>query len=195
MRKLLVLLLLALSALWLYASWYWYTCTIKWFCSTTEVAMTWDDTSAEVAIPIQTTESLPQEVVEETPISTDETVIVEPKTEVKVEPQPIEDTPVETQVVAETEEKKECETLIVTSIRLWSENDAGDVKDLEDFLNAFEGESLEVNWIYEQADFDAVKRLQLKYASEILTPWGVKNPTGYVYKTTTKKINDIYCGK
>lgn len=195
MRKLLVLLLLALSALWLYASWYWYTCIIKWFCSTTQVVQMSDE-SDTVDVSNNVQEPVNQETIQVEP----ESAVIEEDTQ-EEEPKQEE---LEQEVNIETEttsepvvvvEEKVCETLIVTPIRLWSQNDAGDVKDLEDFLNAFQWESLEVNWIYEQADFDAVKRFQVKYASEILTPWGIKNPTGYVYRTTTEKINEIYCAK
>ncbi len=185
MRKLLILLLLVLSALWLYASWYWYTCIIKWFCPTNEVVMVEDSSTAEIT-PDENDKPVEKKIIQEEP----KAVTVKPEV-IEVSPEPKDTTP---EPIA-TVEKKECQTLIVTPIKLWSQNDAGDVKDLEDFLNAFEGESLEVNWVYEQADVEAVKRLQLKYASEVLTPWGIKNPTGYVYKTTTKKINDIYCWK
>jgi peptidoglycan hydrolase-like protein with peptidoglycan-binding domain len=34
---------------------------------------------------------------------------------------------------------------------------------------------------------------QLRYTKDILAPWGFIAPTGYVYTTTTNKINEIYC--
>ena len=188
MRKLLVLIVLILSAIWMYISWYWYTCIIKWFCgSATEIVSTTDDDVWFVQ------NDPPQDIVVQEP---EPEVLLEEKPEPVVEPEPTPAEPVEQEVqaIAPTP-KKECQTLIVTPIKLGNTNDAWDVKDLEDFLNAFEGESLEVNWVYDQADFEAVKRFQVKYASEILTPWGIKNPTGYVFKTTTEKINEIYCSK
>ena len=44
----------------------------------------------------------------------------------------------------------------------------------------------------------AVKKFQVKYAKDVLEPWnpfGLVNhiPTGYVYKTTLRKINLVYC--
>ena len=64
---------------------------------------------------------------------------------------------------------------------------------LERFLNEFEGENLPINGIYEQIDFEAVSRFQEKYLGDILSPWSHNKATGYVYITTKKKINEIYC--
>ena len=78
-------------------------------------------------------------------------------------------------------------------IQMGAANNPVEVEKLERFLNDFEGENLEVNGIYEQADFDAVLRFQTKYFGDILGPWGHDAPTGYVYITTKKKINELYC--
>ena len=43
--------------------------------------------------------------------------------------------------------------------------------------------------------FNAVEQFQSKYAQDVLTPWGFTAPTGYVYTTTIKEINKIYCSK
>ncbi|MCK5027084.1 MAG: DUF5011 domain-containing protein, partial [Candidatus Pacebacteria bacterium] len=87
---------------------------------------------------------------------------------------------------------KQCNYLL-EYIQLGAANNPVEVEKLEVFLNDFEGENLEVNGIYEQADFDAVLRFQTKYFSDILGPWGHDAPTGYVYITTKKKINELYC--
>ena len=135
----------------------------------------------------------PQNIIVEEP---EPEVLLEQKPEPLVEQESSTEESVKQEVQAITQvPEKECQTLIVTPIRLGNQNDTWDVKDLEDFLNAFEWESLEVNWVYDEADFEAVKRFQQKYASEILTPWGIQNPTWYVFKTTTEKINEIYCSK
>lgn len=187
MRKLLVLLILVLSALWLYISWHWYTCVIKWFCgSATEIVSETDDDIWFVQSEPPAEDVVLEEAQED---AMEKEVAEEPKEEIATEEK--NEAPAEVVAVSE----KKCETLIVTPIRLGNQNDVWDVKDLEDFLNTFEWESLEVNGVYDQADFEAVKRFQTKYASEILTPWGIKNPTWYVFKTTTEKINEIYCSK
>jgi hypothetical protein len=80
-------------------------------------------------------------------------------------------------------------------IKLGANNNPVEVEKLERFLNLFENESLVVNGVYEQADFEAVERFQNKYFADILAPWGHDAATGYVYITTKKKINEIYCSR
>jgi hypothetical protein len=96
------------------------------------------------------------------------------------------------EVPAPTPEPAECNYLL-EYIKLGADNNPIEVKKLEWFLNEFEGESLAVNGIYEQVDFDAVSRFQEKYMEDILTPWNHNKATGYVYITTKKKINELYC--
>lgn len=86
----------------------------------------------------------------------------------------------------------ECNYLL-EYIKLGADNNPVEVKKLEIFLNEFNGENLAVNGIYEQADFDAVSRFQEKYLEKVLNPWNHKGPTGYVYITTKKRINELYC--
>lgn len=89
-----------------------------------------------------------------------------------------------------------CLDLITKNIKLLSkDNDEAQVKKLESFLKEKENEDIVVNWVYEEEDLEAVKRFQLKYRKDILDPWGINNPTGYVYKTTIKKINTLNCSK
>ena len=78
-------------------------------------------------------------------------------------------------------------------IKLGADNNPVEVEKLERFLNEFEGENLPINGIYEQVDFDAVSRFQEKYLGDILSPWSHNKATGYVYITTKKKINELYC--
>jgi hypothetical protein len=47
--------------------------------------------------------------------------------------------------------------------------------------------------VYGQDDFEAIKRFQIEFRADILDPWDIINPTGYVYKTTVKKINEVAC--
>lgn len=180
MRKIPVFLVLILIVLWLYTSWYWYTCKIKWFCSigkvtpTTQEQQDTPDTQDTVA-PAAVSEAQP---VETTPVVVEE--VSEPQSE-----------PV---VVAELDpEPVICDDILSKAISLWGNNNQEEVEKLETFLNESEWESLDVDGRYGQDDFDAVKRFQVKHRSEILDPWDISNPTWYVYTTTIKKINEIHC--
>ena len=88
----------------------------------------------------------------------------------------------------------ECNYLL-EYIKLGADNNPSEVEKLERFLNEFESENLPVNGVYEQADFEAVSRFQEKYLESVLSPWSHNAATGYVYITTKKKINEIYCQK
>lgn len=87
---------------------------------------------------------------------------------------------------------KTCEPYLTKFIKLGAQNDSTEVKKLATFLNQFENASLKVDGIYDQLDFEAVKAFQLKY-KETLDFWGINYPTGYVYISTQKAINRIYC--
>lgn len=64
---------------------------------------------------------------------------------------------------------------------------------LENFLNSNEDEKLEVNGIYEKADYDAVKRFKQKYFKDIIVPFGGSVTTGIVGPYTRGKINVLNC--
>ena len=80
-------------------------------------------------------------------------------------------------------------------LRIGDDNNIDEVKKLQIFLRDFEGfTNLAVSGVFDQVTFDAVSSFQTKYADEVLAPWGIDSSTGYVYYTTQKKINEIYCG-
>lgn len=83
------------------------------------------------------------------------------------------------------------EPYIKEYIALGANNKEEEVRKLQSFLNEHMNESLLVNGFYDNATFEAVKRFQLKYAEEILHPWGINYPTGFVYLTTQRKINAL----
>lgn len=70
-------------------------------------------------------------------------------------------------------------------------NNPGDVVRLQDFLNTYEGESLRLTGVYDTPTQEAVKRFQVKYASEILKPLGLRNPTSNVGIFMRAKINSM----
>ncbi len=87
----------------------------------------------------------------------------------------------------------DCSTYISGFIKPGAQNDASQVMRLQQFLNQFEGNSLAATGVYDLPTITAVNVFQLKYASEVLHPWGITNATNYVYITTRKKINELYC--
>ena len=75
-------------------------------------------------------------------------------------------------------------------------NNPVEVKKLQVFLKTLEGFSnLQVTGIYDDATIAAVDAFQVRYANDILTPWGYDGTTGtdYTYILTKKKVNEIYC--
>jgi hypothetical protein len=72
-------------------------------------------------------------------------------------------------------------------------NDPEQVRRLQQFLNTEMGAGLPVTGFFGVLTDAAVKAFQKKYASAVLTPWDINEPTGYVYLTTKKKINELYC--
>jgi hypothetical protein len=74
------------------------------------------------------------------------------------------------------------------------QNDPTEVAKLQAFLKVYEGhQEVSVNGVYDQATINAVNQFQVKYRSDILDPWALKGPTGYVYILSLKKINELYC--
>jgi len=87
-------------------------------------------------------------------------------------------------------------TYLKSYLKMGEDNDVEEVKKLQTFLRDFEGfGDLAVTGIFDQATFDAVSAFQVKYKEDILTPWGIDVPTGYVYYTTQNKINELYCNE
>jgi len=124
------------------------------------------------------------EVVDVTPVSERETETV------------IEDRP--TQTITRTETRTEeltirCDSYLNSYIRLGYNNNASEVRKLESFLNTYEGEDLTVDGSFTQADESAVKRFQEKYRAQVMDPWGMTSPSGYVFKTTRDHINALKC--
>ncbi len=86
-----------------------------------------------------------------------------------------------------------CDMYLTAFIKPGANNDAEQVKRLQSLLNESEGAALEVDGIYGAQTIAAVHVFQTKYAADILAPWGVTKSTGFVYLTTRKKANEIYC--
>lgn len=86
-----------------------------------------------------------------------------------------------------------CDTYITSFMRMGQINNVDQVKRMQGILKNFEGADLEESGEYDEKSAAAIRAFQLKYSSEILTPWGIEEPTGYVFLTTKKKLNEVYC--
>ncbi|MCR4330702.1 MAG: peptidoglycan-binding protein [Patescibacteria group bacterium] len=87
-----------------------------------------------------------------------------------------------------------CEQYLRGFIRTGADNDPAEVTKLQQFLKTYEGfTDLAITGTYDSATLAAVKAFQNKYQEDILGPWGLERNTGFVYFTTKKKINEIYC--
>ncbi|TSC86579.1 MAG: PE-PGRS family protein [Parcubacteria group bacterium Gr01-1014_8] len=86
-----------------------------------------------------------------------------------------------------------CDSYLTAFIRFGGKNDADQVMRLQKVLKDYEKADVNENGTYDAATLKAVHAFQTKYADEILTPWGIKSSTGYVYLTTRKKVNEIRC--
>ena len=77
---------------------------------------------------------------------------------------------------------------------LWIQRDNNiDEQEILENLLILEGFDVRRDGVYGLDDFEAVKDFQVRYREDILDPWGIRLPTGYVYTTTIKKINELLC--
>ncbi|HEY9583842.1 MAG TPA: peptidoglycan-binding domain-containing protein [Candidatus Paceibacterota bacterium] len=80
-------------------------------------------------------------------------------------------------------------------LKIGRANPSSEVIKLQLFLRDIEKLDVSPTGIFDQKTFDAVSVFQVKpeYIDDIMKPWGVTTPTGQVWYTTKKKINEIYC--
>jgi hypothetical protein len=83
--------------------------------------------------------------------------------------------------------------LLTSYLQFGPNNDASQVSKLQAFLQESQGLNVDINGIFDQQTLNAVKAFQQKYLSDIMGPWGATHPSGYVYITTEKKINELAC--
>ncbi|MFZ1075288.1 MAG: peptidoglycan-binding domain-containing protein [Minisyncoccia bacterium] len=92
-----------------------------------------------------------------------------------------------------------CGPLLKTFLGSNRNNDSDEVMKLQTFLNSNLGGNLPVTGVFGPQTQKAVKDFQLKYNFDVLKPWvpfGLPTdhtPTGLVYKTTQREINNLYC--
>jgi len=82
---------------------------------------------------------------------------------------------------------------ITTYLKFGGNNNSTDVTKLQTFLKNTEKLDVDINGQFDQKTLDAVKAFQAKYVNDTMAPWGVTTPTGEVFYTTQKKVNEIYC--
>jgi len=214
MKSLPFLLAIILAAVWIYTSWYWYTCNIKWFCdgqvlstqvsenSNTSTSPQSDQaqrlTLEDVVVVWDTSEQVEvREVIEENTNDVVEENIEEVTSEEEAESQGNNDR--EQDNLEESDEIETqtsislCETPLAWPIGFGAVNDENEVRKLETFLQNNYGSDVEVDGVYSEAEFELVKQFQLEYKSEVLDPWGIASPTWYVGRTSVEKINEISC--
>ncbi len=86
-----------------------------------------------------------------------------------------------------------CAEYITDYLRPGAQNKSDQVRRLQFFFRDFEGVSIATDGVFGPTTIAAVNNFQTKYESDVLGPWGMKKPSGYVYYTTRKKINEMYC--
>jgi hypothetical protein len=87
-----------------------------------------------------------------------------------------------------------CSATLTQNLRAGSsKNDASQVTRLQEFLVNHGFGSFAPTGFFGPQTIAAVRAFQAKYASDILAPWNITEPTGLVYLTTTRMINLLSC--
>jgi len=90
-------------------------------------------------------------------------------------------------------ESTEC-SYLNAYMRLGANNNPVEVTKLQTFLRNYEGfTTLDVNGFFDTTTDAAVRAFQDRYAVDVLSIWNLRGNTGYVYYTTQKKVNELYC--
>lgn len=85
--------------------------------------------------------------------------------------------------------------LITSYMKLGKQNDPEQVSRLQSFLRDSQEIDVDVTGVFDQKTEEAVKTFQSHYLDTVLGPWGATLPSGEVYITTQKKINELACGQ
>lgn len=220
MKKILILLILFLSWAWAYTSWYWYSCNIKKLCwdldDSFELTTNWEGTPFSLSWSLIEDEDRSQIDADISVSPQDDIVSLSANDVTWPSSTPVPQAVVEQEVIEEEwiEEEQErpnsttpspnsesesnpilrniCQNPLEWPISFWGNNDADEVLALERFLIG-RGILISSDGIFWDDDFEAIKVLQEEFRSEILTPWGINNPTWYVGRTTIQKIQELSC--
>lgn len=86
-----------------------------------------------------------------------------------------------------------CTALVVSYMRQGMQNDPAEVRKLQQFLNTYLHLSIPVTGFFGPMTDRGVRQFQMMHKDQILTPWGLTAPTGFVYRTTQRWINLVSC--
>ncbi len=221
MKKIPFIITLLLITLWGYTSWYWYTCNIQWLCDWNGIVKQQEKVENTQNIITQenfiTSELNTQQEKESSGLTSSGEEISSPKLSAEdvlwesyVPPSIVasgstseissswsKDESEETsQNITEAEGASDqwdiCSSPLIGPLSIGAENSQKQMKKLESFLQSKWYVS-EVDGVFGENDLEAVKKLQLEYKEEMLDPWGITEPTWYVWRTTVATINDIAC--
>lgn len=168
-------LLVGILLIWALLSINWYVCEIKGFCDASFQTNSEERESISIAENADEVADRPDENLQGGEVRVGGTEVIR------------------TTETTETIVTISCPTHINSSIRLGGSNISSDVERLEQFLNTYEGESLDVDGVYTASDDAAVRRFQEEYAEAILEPLGLSSATGNVLTSTRNHINRLYC--
>lgn len=172
-NKLWFYLVLLIFLLWIIIAVRWYNCGIKGFCGNGQIVERIENT-----VLVERNEDRTPDDIEYRPT---ENITGGGRRTVR------------TTEATETERIIECPTYLNGYMKFGTPATASEVRKLENFLNDYEGEDLDVNGLYERDDVEAVNRFQLKYRAEVLDPFGLTTPTGNVFNSTRNHINALHC--
>lgn len=217
MKKILIFLILFLSGAWAYTSWYWYSCYIKDLCWVSYNSSELSESPA--VIPLSLSGSLweDEDVIwsideDEIILSQEDIVSLSVNDVTWPSSTPPPQAVIEQEVGEEQQENSDslpwspsqniselpspirdiCQNPLEWPIRISGNNNAEEVLALEKFLRG-RGLLLSSDGVFWSDDFEAVKAFQEEFRSEILTPWGINNPTWYVGRTTIQKVQELSC--
>lgn len=87
-----------------------------------------------------------------------------------------------------------CTPYLTTFLGRNFDNSVIEVIKLQQFLKTNLSIPLTITGSYDEDTIAAVRAFQVKYASDILTPWGIQTPSGIVYMSTIRTVNSLVCG-
>ena len=85
-----------------------------------------------------------------------------------------------------------CGALLSSYMRSGMKNNSAEVTRLQTFLKG-QGYAVTATGVFDSATVAVVNKFQADHKSDVLTPWGITRPTGFVYQTTLHEVNKLAC--